>query len=83
MKAPLTVYDRIQDRLNKSQMEGTSVVKFLLGRTEIDCLKEWCLADEFYVLDEACDTFTFRGVTIEPVDFDSYFAYELVELALV
>jgi len=83
MQAPLTVFDRIQARLEKSEGEGTTVVKFILGKSEIDCLKEWCRADEIEVLDEASGAFTFRGISIEPVNFYSYFAYEMLELALV
>ncbi len=83
MKALLTVSDRIKATLEKVAKEDYAVTKFILGRSEIECLKEWCRMDEFYVIDEACDTFTFMGVTIEPVEARSYFAYELVELALV
>lgn len=63
-------------------MQGNAVTKFVLGRSEIDCLREWCRVDELEILDAACDTFTFMGVTIEPVEARSYFAYELVELAV-
>jgi hypothetical protein len=83
MQAPLTVFDRIQARLEKSETEGTSVVKFLLGKSEIDCLKEWCRADEIEEIEGSSGGFLFRGVAIEPVNFYSYFAYELLELALV
>jgi len=83
MQAPPTVSDRIRASLEKASKEGNAVTKFILGRSEMECLKEWCRMDEYSIIDEACDTFTFMGVTIEPVGARAYFAYEVVELAVV
>lgn len=79
MKAPLIVSERILSTLAKAQSEGNAVNRFFLGKSEIDCLIEWA-SDA--TLSEFESQGTFMGIQIYPINKPSYFAYELVELAV-